>query len=187
MIRAQDSGPFGGNTDYNAIREGVTVHLPVFQRGALLLMGDGHAIGNSLPLHPEDLMTFRIAARALLVVMRVVPPCQRPQAQRLQSAEQVRFSEWLGVAVMCLEFAECLRGFVGRDAVARIDVETAKQILLERNPLSLKLNCARPSADGDQAIDSLLKFFGLASGAAHQKRQEDEHGDADETVGDDRW
>lgn len=43
-IRAQDSGPFGGNMDYNAIREGVTVYLPVFQRGALLFLGDGHAL-----------------------------------------------------------------------------------------------------------------------------------------------
>ena len=36
-------GPFGGNMDYNRIREGVTVYLPVFEPGALLFMGDGHA------------------------------------------------------------------------------------------------------------------------------------------------
>ncbi len=29
--------------DYNKIREGVTVYLPVFEPGALLFMGDGHA------------------------------------------------------------------------------------------------------------------------------------------------
>ena len=29
--------------DYNRIREGTTVYLPVFQPGALLLVGDGHA------------------------------------------------------------------------------------------------------------------------------------------------
>jgi acetamidase/formamidase len=29
--------------DYNQIREGTTVYLPVFQEGALLFMGDGHA------------------------------------------------------------------------------------------------------------------------------------------------
>lgn len=39
-----ESGPFGGNMDYNEIREGVTVYLPVFQRGALLFIGDGHAV-----------------------------------------------------------------------------------------------------------------------------------------------
>jgi acetamidase/formamidase len=29
--------------DYNEIREGVTLYLPVFQPGALLFLGDGHA------------------------------------------------------------------------------------------------------------------------------------------------
>ncbi len=38
------SGPYGGNIDYNQIREGATVHLPVYQPGALLYIGDGHAL-----------------------------------------------------------------------------------------------------------------------------------------------
>jgi amidase len=36
-------GSYGGNLDYNRIREGATVYLPVFQPGALLFVGDGHA------------------------------------------------------------------------------------------------------------------------------------------------
>ncbi len=36
-------GPYGGNMDYNKIREGTTLYLPVFQIGALLFVGDGHA------------------------------------------------------------------------------------------------------------------------------------------------
>jgi len=36
-------GSFGGNMDYNRLREGVTLYLPVYQPGALLFMGDGHA------------------------------------------------------------------------------------------------------------------------------------------------
>jgi amidase len=43
VIRTADSGVFGGNMDYNQIREGTTVYLPVFHDGALLFMGDGHA------------------------------------------------------------------------------------------------------------------------------------------------
>lgn len=39
-----DSGAFGGNMDYNGIVEGATVYLPVFQPGALLYLGDGHAV-----------------------------------------------------------------------------------------------------------------------------------------------
>lgn len=36
-------GGFGGNMDFNGLREGVTVYLPVNQEGALLFVGDGHA------------------------------------------------------------------------------------------------------------------------------------------------
>ena len=42
-IRTRDSGRFGGNMDYNQIREGTTVYLPVYHPGALLFIGDGHA------------------------------------------------------------------------------------------------------------------------------------------------
>jgi amidase len=36
-------GEWGGNLDYNRLIEGTTLHLPVFQRGGLLSLGDGHA------------------------------------------------------------------------------------------------------------------------------------------------
>jgi amidase len=39
-----DLGPYGGNLDYNRIQEGTTLYLPVFQAGALLTLGDGHAL-----------------------------------------------------------------------------------------------------------------------------------------------
>lgn len=42
-LTSQHPGTFGGNIDYAGIREGVTVYLPVFQIGALLFIGDGHA------------------------------------------------------------------------------------------------------------------------------------------------
>ena len=38
------SGAYGGNIDYNAIGEGATVFLPVYHPGALLFVGDGHAV-----------------------------------------------------------------------------------------------------------------------------------------------
>jgi len=38
------AGNYGGNLDYNEIGEGTTVILPVFQPGALLFIGDGHAL-----------------------------------------------------------------------------------------------------------------------------------------------
>jgi amidase len=36
-------GGWGGNMDFNSIREGVTVYLPINVEGALLFVGDGHA------------------------------------------------------------------------------------------------------------------------------------------------
>ena len=42
-LRSGHLGDFGGNMDYNQLQEGVTVYLPVYQRGALLFVGDGHA------------------------------------------------------------------------------------------------------------------------------------------------
>ena len=42
-VRTTDSGRFGGNMDYNQIRERTTIYLPVYHPGALLFLGDGHA------------------------------------------------------------------------------------------------------------------------------------------------
>ncbi|MFB3826568.1 MAG: acetamidase/formamidase family protein [Bryobacteraceae bacterium] len=45
------SGSYGGNIDYNEIAEGATVLLPVYHPGALLFIGDGHALqGDGEPL-----------------------------------------------------------------------------------------------------------------------------------------
>jgi len=44
---APTSGPagyYGGNMDYNEVREGATVYLPVSHPGGLLFIGDGHAL-----------------------------------------------------------------------------------------------------------------------------------------------
>ncbi|WP_435016303.1 zinc-dependent metalloprotease [Tundrisphaera sp. TA3] len=38
------SGAYGGNLDYNRIGEGSTVILPIYHPGALLFVGDGHAL-----------------------------------------------------------------------------------------------------------------------------------------------
>jgi amidase len=38
------AGNYGGNLDYNEVAEGATVILPVYHPGALLFMGDGHAL-----------------------------------------------------------------------------------------------------------------------------------------------
>lgn len=42
--RSGPAGYWGGNLDYNQIREGATVLLPVYHPGGLLFFGDGHAL-----------------------------------------------------------------------------------------------------------------------------------------------
>ena len=56
-ISTSTPGVFGGNLDYFGMNEGVTVMLPVFEPGALLFLGDGHArqghgevVGNALEI-----------------------------------------------------------------------------------------------------------------------------------------
>jgi acetamidase/formamidase len=39
-----DCGAFGGNLDYNRLRAGTTLYLPVLVPGAYLFVGDGHAV-----------------------------------------------------------------------------------------------------------------------------------------------
>lgn len=38
------AGQFGGNMDFYKVAEGVTIYLPVFHEGALLYIGDAHAV-----------------------------------------------------------------------------------------------------------------------------------------------
>jgi amidase len=56
-FRAGWLGPWGGNMDYNGVREGVIVYLPVFQEGALLFVGDGHAAEGDGELNGDALET----------------------------------------------------------------------------------------------------------------------------------
>jgi amidase len=52
-----DSGYYGGNMDFNEITEGATVYLPVSTAGALLYLGDGHALQGDGELNGNALET----------------------------------------------------------------------------------------------------------------------------------
>jgi len=52
-----DSGYYGGNMDFNEIVEGATVYLPVSNPGALLYLGDGHALQGDGELNGNALET----------------------------------------------------------------------------------------------------------------------------------
>jgi len=73
-----DSGRFGGNMDFNEIVEGATVYLPVSQPGALLYVGDGHALqgdgelnGNALETSMEVEFTVDVIPNEPLMTPRV--------------------------------------------------------------------------------------------------------------------
>jgi len=50
-------GQFGGNLDFKFITETATVYLPVYHNGALLQMGDGHAVQGDGELNGDALET----------------------------------------------------------------------------------------------------------------------------------
>ena len=56
-------GSWGGNMDYNEFREGVTLYLPVYQPGALLFLGDGHAAQGNGELTGDARRRFQTSKR----------------------------------------------------------------------------------------------------------------------------
>jgi acetamidase/formamidase len=71
---ARDSGPYGGNMDFNEIGEGVTVYLPVNVPGALLYLGDGHALQGDGEINGNALETsLDVEVRVDLFPARTIP------------------------------------------------------------------------------------------------------------------
>lgn len=75
------SGAYGGNLDYNRIGEGATVILPVFHEGALVFLGDGHALqgdgeptGNGVETSMDVEFTVTLKKKANLTGPRVETP-----------------------------------------------------------------------------------------------------------------
>lgn len=80
-------GGFGGNMDYNQLREGVTVYLPVYVPGALLFVGDGHALQGAGELTGNALET------SMDIEFTVdVEPGNSPSAPRFENADYLMAS-----------------------------------------------------------------------------------------------
>ncbi len=76
-----DSGGYGGNMDFNGIVEGSTVYLQVRQPGALLYVGDGHAVqgdgelnGNALETSMDVEFTVDVIPQKQIAGPRVESP-----------------------------------------------------------------------------------------------------------------
>ncbi|HYT20852.1 MAG TPA: acetamidase/formamidase family protein [Candidatus Polarisedimenticolia bacterium] len=76
-----DSGRYGGNMDFNEIVEGATVYLPVSVPGALLYVGDGHALQGDGELNGNALETSMDVEFAVDVI-----PSKRIAGPRVESA-----------------------------------------------------------------------------------------------------
>ena len=70
-------GSFGGNMDYNQLREGTTVYLPVYVPGALLFVGDGHAAQGAGELTGNALETSMDIEFTVNIVAGGAPPSPR--------------------------------------------------------------------------------------------------------------
>ena len=79
--RSGPAGYWGGNIDYNWIRQGTTVLLPVFHPGGLLFFGDGHAlqgdgeaIGSGVETSLDVTITVTLRKNARLTAPRAETP-----------------------------------------------------------------------------------------------------------------
>jgi amidase len=79
-----DSGRYGGNMDFNEIAEGATVYLPVNVPGALLYVGDGHALQGDGELNGNALETSMDVEFTADVI-----PGKRIQGPRVESATHI--------------------------------------------------------------------------------------------------
>jgi amidase len=80
----QDSGFYGGNMDFNEIIEGATVYLPVSVPGALLYLGDGHAVQGDGEINGNALETSLDVEFTVDVI-----PGRRLSAPRVESATHI--------------------------------------------------------------------------------------------------
>jgi len=79
-----DSGSFGGNMDFNEIGEGATVYLPVSVPGALLYLGDAHALQGDGEINGNALET----SMDVEFTVDVIPGRSTP-APRVESATHI--------------------------------------------------------------------------------------------------
>ena len=79
-----DSGRYGGNMDFNENVEGATIYLPVSVPGALLYVGDGHALQGDGELNGNALETSMDVEFTVDVI-----PAKRIPGPRVESATHI--------------------------------------------------------------------------------------------------
>ncbi len=105
LISSRTSGEYGGNMDYRGFSEGAIVYFPVFEEGALLYLGDGHALqGDGEPAGTGIETSFAVQFRVDLLKRKRIqwPRGERPEhiftvgnARPLEQAVQHALSEMI--------------------------------------------------------------------------------------------
>jgi amidase len=92
VYRSGSLGAWGGNMDYNQFSEGVTLYLPVFQPGALLFIGDGHAAQGDGELTGDALETSTEYSVTVDLVRNKRPPAPRSENAEYRMASGIAHS-----------------------------------------------------------------------------------------------
>jgi acetamidase/formamidase len=79
-----DSGPFGGNMDFTAVTANATIYLPVFNEGALLTLGDGHAAQGDGELNWDAIET---SLNVAFTVQLIKNPAFKLENPRVENSE----------------------------------------------------------------------------------------------------
>jgi acetamidase/formamidase len=108
VFRSGYPGSFGGNMDYNRLREGVTLYLPVYQPGALLFMGDGHAAQGDGELTGNALETSMDIEFAVEVIPRKHLEMPRAEDDEFLMALGIAGSLTEGLQIATTEMARWL-------------------------------------------------------------------------------
>lgn len=107
-ISTATSGEYGGNTDYRGFVAGTTVFFPVFEPGALLFVGDGHAaqgcgeiVGSGIEISMDVRLTVHVIKGVTIGWPRGIDEeflftvgCARPLDQCVQHAT-TEMLKWL--------------------------------------------------------------------------------------------
>jgi acetamidase/formamidase len=80
-ITTDDAGPYGGNLDFYRLTTSSKLYVPVFHKGALLLMGDGHAAQGDGEI---NLAALETSMNIVFTVQLIKNPKIRPDFPRIE-------------------------------------------------------------------------------------------------------
>jgi acetamidase/formamidase/creatinine amidohydrolase/Fe(II)-dependent formamide hydrolase-like protein len=131
-------GPFGGNMDAADVREGTTVHLPVFHPGALFYFGDGHALQGDGEVCGSGLETsMDVAFRFELRKKEAIAWPRFEDAQHIMVAGSARpLSDALRLAfVELVQWLAAEHGFAREDAYQLVSQAATIRVAQMVDPL----------------------------------------------------